>query len=102
MSWFVGFFSTVGVLLVREPLRWCVWPRRGTTVRCGAGHYKRIHWLAANWRICQLTHGREHLAQDKAHLQSLIQLIDAKPADMACSDNAVRVLDSMGIASGKN
>ncbi len=41
------------------------------------------------------------LAQNKSHLQSLIQLIDAKPADMECSDNAVRVLDSMGIASGK-
>lgn len=41
------------------------------------------------------------LAQNKAHLQSLIQLIDAKPEDMACSDNAVRVMDSMGIASGK-
>ena len=41
------------------------------------------------------------LAQNKAHLQSLIQLIDTKPADMECSDNAVRVLDSIGIASGK-
>lgn len=41
------------------------------------------------------------LAQNKAHLQSLIQLIDAKPEDMACSDNAVRVMDSMGIARSK-
>ncbi len=41
------------------------------------------------------------LAQNKAHLQSLIQLIDAKPDDMACADNAVRVMDRMGIASGK-
>lgn len=40
------------------------------------------------------------LAQNKAHLQSLIQLIDAKPADMDCADNAVRVLDSMGIPMG--
>ncbi len=38
------------------------------------------------------------LAQNKAHLQNLIQLIDTRPADMDCSDNAARVLDSMGIA----
>ena len=39
------------------------------------------------------------LAQNKAHLRSLIQLIDAKPADVECKDNAVRVMASMGITS---
>jgi hypothetical protein len=40
------------------------------------------------------------LAQNKAHLRSLIQLIDSKPADVDCKDNAVRVMSSMGITSG--
>ena len=39
------------------------------------------------------------LAQNKAHLQSLIQLIEAKPEDMLCSDNAVRVLACIGVVS---
>lgn len=37
------------------------------------------------------------LAQNKSHLQTLIQLIDAKPDGMACEDNAVRVMDTFGI-----
>lgn len=40
------------------------------------------------------------LAQNKAHLLTLIQMIEAKPDGMACSDNAVRVMDSFGIPSG--
>jgi len=40
------------------------------------------------------------LAQNKAHLRSLIQLIDSKPADVECKDNAARVMASMGITSG--
>lgn len=39
------------------------------------------------------------LAQNKAHLLSLIQLIDAKPEDVVCKDNAARVMESLGIAS---
>ncbi len=38
------------------------------------------------------------LAQNKAHLLSIIGLIDAKPEGTACSDNAVRVMDHLGIA----
>ena len=37
------------------------------------------------------------LAQNKAHLLSLIQLIDSKPDGMACEDNAMRVMDKFGI-----
>ena len=37
------------------------------------------------------------LAQNKAHLRSLIALIEAKPADMACEDNAARVIDSVDL-----
>ncbi|WP_223278706.1 MerR family transcriptional regulator [Janthinobacterium lividum] len=39
------------------------------------------------------------LAQNKAHLLSLIQLIDAKPDDVDCKDNAARVMESLGIGS---
>ena len=65
------------------------------------------HWqhdellMALRKKIQDIETMEVRLAQNKAHLQSLIQLIDAKPEDMACSDNAVRVLDSIGIASGK-
>ena len=41
------------------------------------------------------------LAQNKAHLLSLIQLIDAKPEDVDCKDNAARVMQSMGIRNGR-
>lgn len=39
------------------------------------------------------------LAQNKANLRSLIQLIDAKPDGMDCSDNAFRVMDTLGITA---
>jgi DNA-binding transcriptional MerR regulator len=35
------------------------------------------------------------LAENKAHILSLLGLIDANPEGMACKDNAVRVLDSV-------
>jgi DNA-binding transcriptional MerR regulator len=41
------------------------------------------------------------LAQNKANLLSLIQLIDTKPEGMECRDNAVRVMDTLGITAGK-
>lgn len=41
------------------------------------------------------------LAQSKAQLRALIQMIDAKPEGMDCEDNAVRVMDSFGIPVGK-
>ena len=41
------------------------------------------------------------LAQNKAHLLALIQLIDTKPEDLDCKDNAARIMESMGIV-GKN
>lgn len=40
------------------------------------------------------------LALNKAHLLSLIQLIDARPADVDCKDNAARVMHSIGIGNG--
>ena len=41
------------------------------------------------------------LAQSKAQLRALIQMIDAKPDGMACEDNAIRVMDSFGIPVSK-
>jgi len=41
------------------------------------------------------------LAQNKAHLLTLIQLIDSKPEEMACEDNAARVMDTLGITARK-
>ncbi|KUM03760.1 MerR family transcriptional regulator [Chromobacterium subtsugae] len=38
------------------------------------------------------------LAQSKAHLQALIQMIAAKPDDMDCKENAARVLANLGVA----
>ncbi len=40
--------------------------------------------------------GRAH---GKQQLQALIQLVEAKPGEMPCEENAARVLASMGIAS---
>jgi DNA-binding transcriptional MerR regulator len=42
------------------------------------------------------------LAQNKAHLRSLIQLIDSRPGHIDCKDNAVRVMASMGITSSSS
>lgn len=41
------------------------------------------------------------LAQSKAQLRALIQMIDAKPEGMACEDNAMRVMDRFGIPVSK-
>jgi len=42
------------------------------------------------------------LGQNKAHLRSLIQLIETRPDDIDCADNAVRVMASMGISGGSS
>lgn len=65
-----------------------------------------------NWRHDQLiaalrskVHDIEvmeaQLVQNKAQLLAVIQLIEAKPDDMACKDNAVRVMGHFGIQSGE-
>jgi len=41
------------------------------------------------------------LAENKAHILSLIGLIDSKPAGMECKENAVRVLDSVTMRAKK-
>ncbi len=37
------------------------------------------------------------LAQNKAQLQAVLHLIDSKPQDMDCADNASRVLTTLGV-----
>ncbi|WP_395406339.1 MerR family transcriptional regulator [Pseudoduganella sp. UC29_106] len=37
------------------------------------------------------------LAQNKANLLSLMELIDSRPAEMTCKDNAVRIIDELKI-----
>lgn len=42
------------------------------------------------------------LAHSKQQLQTLIQLVESKPGEMPCEENAARVLATMGIASPKD
>lgn len=68
---------------------------------------------AANWqhdeliatlqrKIDDIASMEVRLAQNKAQLRSLIDLINSKPEGMACQDNAVRVMDSVALRSDKN
>lgn len=63
---------------------------------------------AADWRhdelmaalknkLADIESMERRLAQSKANLLSLISLIEARPEGMACEDNAVRVLDTVGM-----
>jgi DNA-binding transcriptional MerR regulator len=40
------------------------------------------------------------LAQNKAHLRALVQMIETRPDDIDCAGNAVRVMASVGISGG--
>lgn len=42
------------------------------------------------------------LAHSKQQLQTLIRLVESKPDEMPCEENAARVLASMGIPSPKH
>ncbi|CAM2744002.1 MULTISPECIES: MerR family transcriptional regulator [Janthinobacterium] len=57
--------------------------------------------VALKKKIVDIESLEVRLAQNKAHLLSLIQLIDARPEDIDCKDNAARVMESMGIVSKK-
>lgn len=48
-------------------------------------------------KIADIEAMQARLAQSKTDLQTLVQLIEAKPEDMACGDNARRVMVSMGL-----
>ncbi|GGY24511.1 MerR family transcriptional regulator [Paludibacterium paludis] len=48
-------------------------------------------------KVAEIEAQEASLAQNKAHIQSLIRLIDASPQDMDCKVNAARVMAGMGI-----
>lgn len=50
-------------------------------------------------KIADIEALQTRLAQNKAHLQSLVQQITTKPATMTCQDNAVRVMERLGIGA---
>lgn len=57
--------------------------------------------LALKKKIADIESLEVRLAQNKAHLLSLIQMIEAKPDELDCKDNTARIMESMGIASKK-
>ncbi|WP_256079319.1 MerR family transcriptional regulator [Massilia sp. YIM B04103] len=56
---------------------------------------------ALHKKIADIESLEVRLAQNKAHLRSLIQLIDSRPDNLDCKDNAVRVMATMGIPNVK-
>lgn len=50
-----------------------------------------------NKKISDIEAMEVRLAQSKAQLRALMQMIDAKPDGMDCEDNAIRVMDKFGI-----
>jgi len=50
---------------------------------------------ALHRKVADIEALQTRLAQNKSHLQSLIQLIESKPADMDCQSNAARVLANL-------
>lgn len=55
--------------------------------------------IALKKKILDIESLEVRLAQNKAHLLSLIQLIESKPEDLDCKDNVARVMAGIGIAS---
>ncbi len=54
--------------------------------------------VALKKKIADIESLEVRLAQNKTHLRSLIQLIDSKPKDVDCKDNAFRVMNSLGLS----
>lgn len=46
-------------------------------------------------KIADIEALEQRLARSKSELQSLVQLIDSKPADLGCKENAERVMATM-------
>ena len=56
--------------------------------------------VALRKKIADIESLEARLARNKAHLLSLMQLIDAKPEDVDCKDNAARIMQGIGIGTG--
>lgn len=54
--------------------------------------------VALQRKVADIQALEARLAHSKAHIQQLIQLIEAKPAEMNCQDNAVRVMETLGLS----
>lgn len=64
-------------------------------------HWRHDELIAAlQKKIADIEAMEQQLAQSRAHLQSLIETINAKPEGMACADNARRVLGEIGKDAG--
>lgn len=48
-------------------------------------------------KIADIEALEQRLARSKAELRSLVELIDAKPADIDCAQNAARVMATLGV-----
>jgi DNA-binding transcriptional MerR regulator len=48
-------------------------------------------------KLADIESMERRLAENKAHIRSLIDLIESKPEGMECKENAARVMDSVGI-----
>jgi len=53
-------------------------------------------------KIADIESLEARLAQNKAHLRSLMHLIETRPDDIDCADNAVRVMASRGITGNSS
>ena len=51
---------------------------------------------ALHKKIADIEALEQRLARSKSELQSLVQLIDSRPADLGCKENAERVMATMG------
>ncbi|HEY9100442.1 MerR family transcriptional regulator [Chitinimonas sp.] len=52
-------------------------------------------------KVADIEAMQARLKESKAHIESLIRLIEAKPDDMGCRENASRVMASLGLSKGK-
>ena len=56
---------------------------------------------ALQQKVAEIEALQQRLEANRQHLQQLIALINDRPDDIDCQDNAARVLASMGIASAQ-
>lgn len=63
-------------------------------------HWQHAELIAAlQQKVAEIAALQQRLEHNRQHLQQLISLINERPDDIDCQDNAARVLASMGIAS---
>ncbi len=64
------------------------------------GQWQHDELIAAlQQKVAEIAALQQRLEHNRQHLQQLISLIEDRPDDIDCQDNAARVLARMGIAS---